>query len=192
MAPSNERLRAVGQLMEHWGEGHLSRKGLHDTPARFLRAFDRFTEGYDKSPKEALKLFEDGAESVDELVMQTDIPVWSLCEHHLLPFFGVVHIGYIPCGTVVGLSKFKRLVEVFARRFQVQERLTQQIAQAIQEYVRPVGVGVVVQCRHTCMESRGVETQGSVTTTSAMYGALRDKSAARAEFLELARKGRPL
>ena len=168
-----------------------AREGLQDTPDRAARAWAFATSGYAIEPASVLKVFKDGGESIGTdhgMVVQTKIPVWSTCEHHLLPFFGVAHIGYIPDGGVVGLSKFARLVDVFARRLQVQERLGVQIADALMEVVKPLGVGVVLECRHTCMESRGVRAAGTVTTTSALRGAFMD-SAVRAEFLALVSRG---
>lgn len=162
-----------------------NRQGLRDTPGRVAEAFKEWFSGYqtaDESIGSLLKCFEDGAERYDELVVETNIPVWSHCEHHMAPFFGVAHIGYIPRGKVVGLSKMPRLVEVFARRLQVQERLTQQIAHAMNTNLEPVGVGVVLHCRHTCVESRGVKKAGVITTTSCLLGALRE-GPVRAEFL---------
>jgi GTP cyclohydrolase I len=172
--------------------GHIDRNperpGLKETPKRVAKAWiDTWACGYDKDPASVLKTFEDGAENVNELVVVNNIPVYTHCEHHLAPFFGVAHIGYIPNKRIVGLSKFKRLTDIFARRLQVQERLTNQIADAIQEYLEPKGVGVVIECRHLCMESRGIQTPGSTTTTSALRGALFEDLRAREEFLQLIR-----
>ncbi len=164
-----------------------SREGLRDTPARFLRAWQHYTKGYHEHPRDVLKSFEDGAANVDEIVLVRDIPVYSHCEHHLAPFFGVAHVGYIPNGKVVGLSKLARLVDIFARRLQVQERLTTQIAYALQEHLACRGVGVIIECRHLCMEARGARVPGATTKTSCMLGGLRDVASARAEFLELIR-----
>jgi GTP cyclohydrolase I len=162
-----------------------AREGLKETPARVIAAWGEWYSGYKASAQDVLKAFKDGAERVDELVVVRDIPFFSHCEHHLAPFFGVAHVGYIPDGSIVGLSKFVRLTEVFSRRLQVQERLTNQIADAITEFVKPKGVGVVIQARHFCMESRGVCKAGSSTVTSAMRGALLTKPEARAEFFSL-------
>lgn len=178
------RLHAVEDLL-----GTLDpapgREGLRDTPGRVARAWDEWTAGYGQDPAAVLKTFEDGAEGSDQLVLVRDIPVYSHCEHHLAPFFGVAHIGYIPDGKVVGLSKLARLTEVFARRLQVQERLTNQIADALAEHLAPKGVGVMLSCRHLCMESRGISRQGTSTTTSALRGVLLEQHDARAEFLSL-------
>lgn len=164
------------------------REGLQETPQRFLRAWKHYTSGYDTDPAELLKTFEDGAANVDEMVLVRDIPVYSHCEHHLAPFFGIAHVAYIPDGKVVGLSKLVRLVEAYARRLQVQERMTQQIAHTLDEALHPLGVAVVVKCRHMCMESRGVRAMGSQTVSSCMLGVFRERgTGARAEFLELAK-----
>lgn len=160
------------------------REGLRETPDRVVRAWEFWLSGYKQNPFDVLKSFEDGAANVDELVFQGAIPFWSVCEHHLAPFFGLAHVGYIPNGRIVGLSKISRLIDVFARRLQVQERLTQEIANALRAgLLDPLGVGVVLQARHACMESRGICKVGSVTTTSALLGVFKDKPEARAEFM---------
>ena len=161
------------------------REGLAETPARFVKAWAHFTQGYTQDPSVVLKTFEDGAEDVDEMVVQRNIPLWSLCEHHLLPFWGHATIAYIPSSKILGLSKFTRLVDVFARRLQVQERLTVEIATALENHLAPRGVGVSLTCRHSCMESRGVCKDGETTTTTKLLGVLRTDAAARAEFLRL-------
>lgn len=175
------------RLLQYIGEDP-GRGGLLETPRRFLKAWEHWSAGYKKDPAEILKVFEDGAEKVDELVLIKDIPIYSHCEHHLAPFFGVAHVGYIPNGKIVGLSKLSRLVDIFAQRLQVQERLTNQIADALEQNLAPLGVGVIIECRHLCMESRGIQRQGSSTTTSAMRGVLREKPEARAEFMSLVSK----
>lgn len=174
------------RLLQYVGED-TARGGLLETPARFLKAWKFYTSGYDKKPDDLLKVFEDGAENYDEMVLVKDIPFYSQCEHHLAPFFGRAHIAYIPDGKIVGLSKFSRLVDMYARRLQVQERLTNQIAEAINTHLKPKGVAVVLNARHMCMESRGVCQQGHSTTTSAMLGAFKDEHETRMEFLELIR-----
>lgn len=163
------------------------RGGLIDTPERVVRAWRFWTSGYEQDPAALLKVFEDGAEKCNEMVLVKSLPVYSHCEHHMAPFFGVAHVAYIPDGKIVGLSKLSRLVDVFARRLQVQERLTNQIADAIQVNLNPLGVAVVVECRHLCMESRGIQRQGATTTTSAMRGVFMAEDAARMEFLRLIR-----
>jgi GTP cyclohydrolase IA len=164
-----------------------SRDGLEKTPERIEKALEFLTKGYHEDPKEVLHgaLFD---VAYDEMVIVKDIEMYSLCEHHMLPFFGKVHVAYIPDGKVIGLSKAPRLVEVFARRLQVQERLTRQIAEAVQDAIHPQGVGVVIEARHLCMMMRGVEKQNSSTVTSAMLGVFQ-KQNTRAEFLSLIREG---
>lgn len=161
------------------------RDGLRRTPQRMERSMQYLTKGYQENPGETLRgaMFD---VAYDEMVIVKDIEMFSLCEHHLLPFFGKVHVAYIPRGKVIGLSKVPRLVDVFARRLQVQERLTTQIAEAIESAIKPQGVGVVVEARHLCMMMRGVEKQHSSTITSAMLGAFREKET-RDEFLALVR-----
>jgi len=159
------------------------RNGLRETPERVARTLQFLTSGYSKDPKSVLKTFEDGALNYDEMVFEANIPVFSLCEHHLLPFFGVAHVAYIPKGKIVGLSKLGRLVEIYMRRLQVQERMTQEIANAIQSILEPIGVGVVLRCRHLCMEMRGVETVGCITYTSSLKGAMKESASARDEFI---------
>lgn len=178
---------SVIRMLQYIGE-NTTRGGLKETPRRVVKAWDEWFKGYTMDPKDVLKEFEDGGESYDELVTVMDIPVYSFCEHHLAPFFGVAHVAYIPNGKIVGLSKIPRLVDIFAKRLQVQERLTNQIAQALQDHLQPKGVAVVVKCRHMCMESRGIQRQGTQTVTSAMLGVMHDDATARAEFLSLIRK----
>ena len=163
------------------------REGLAKTPERVEKALRFLTRGYTQDAEKVLNraLF---SVPYDEMVIIKDIDVFSLCEHHLLPFFGTAHVAYIPDGKVVGLSKIPRLVDMFARRLQVQERLTVEIAEAIQDKVKPRGVGVVIEAMHFCMIMRGVEKQNSVAVTSCMLGAFRDQRATREEFLALIRK----
>jgi GTP cyclohydrolase I len=163
------------------------REGLRDTPARAAKAWMYMTGGYDLKEEDILKTFQDGAESVDEMVLVRDIPFYSNCEHHCLPFFGTATVAYIPNGKIVGLSKINRLVDMYARRLQVQERMTNQIADALHEIVKPVGVGVLIKARHLCMEARGICQQGHFTITSALRGAIREEDETRAEFLALAK-----
>ena len=164
-----------------------TRDGLARTPERMEKAMEFLTKGYGEDPTRILRgaMFD---VDYDEMVIVKDIEMFSLCEHHLLPFFGRVHVAYIPKGKVIGLSKMARLVEVFARRLQVQERLTRQIADAIHEAIAPQGVGVVVEARHLCMMMRGVEKQNSSTVTSAMIGVFQNHQT-RAEFLSLVKEG---
>jgi len=173
------------ELLVRLGEDP-DREGLLRTPERFAKAYQYLTKGYNEDPAEIF----DGAlyrVDYDEMVIVKDIEMFSLCEHHMLPFFGKVHIAYIPKGKVVGLSKLPRLVEVFARRLQVQERLTVEIAESIQNAIHPLGVGVVIEARHLCMMMRGVEKQHSATVTSSMLGAFRAPQT-RQEFLALIRE----
>ena len=164
------------------------RPGLRETPARVEKAWKHWTAGYTQNPADLLKTFEDGAEQYNELIVVRNIPVYSHCEHHLAPFFGKATIGYMPDGKIVGLSKLTRLMECFAKRLQEQERLTIQVANALMESLQPKAVGVVIRCRHLCMESRGIRTPGEETVTSAMLGELQPNLAMRTEFLALARK----
>ena len=173
----------VREILGQLGE-NPERDGLKRTPERFEKALRFLTSGYQQDPAKLLNgaMFD---VAYDEMVVVKDIEVYSLCEHHLLPFFGKCHVAYLPGKRVVGLSKVARLVDMFARRLQIQERLTSQIANAIQEQLRPQGVGVILEARHLCMVMRGVEKQNSTTTTSAMLGAFRDNKQTRDEFLAL-------
>ena len=164
------------------------RPGLLETPHRVSKAWKHWTSGYEQNPADVLKTFEDGAEEYNELIVVRNIPVYSHCEHHLAPFFGKATVGYMPDGKIVGLSKLTRLVDCFAKRLQVQERLTIQVANALMEHLQPKAVGVVIRCRHLCMESRGIKTAGEETVTSAMLGELQPNLAMRTEFLDLARE----
>jgi GTP cyclohydrolase IA len=175
----------VRQILRELGEDP-EREGLQRTPERFAKALRFLTSGYQQDPE---KLLNGAMFSVcyDEMVVVRDIELYSLCEHHMLPFFGVCHVAYIPTNKVVGLSKIARLVNMYARRLQIQERLTSQIAEAIQTELHPAGVGVIIEARHLCMVMRGVEKQNSTTTTSAMLGDFRDRVQTRDEFLSLIR-----
>ncbi len=180
---SGKIAEAIRAMLQSVGE-NPQRQGLLRTPERFERAFHYLTGGYQQDPDKVLN----GAVfdvCYDEMVVVKDIELYSLCEHHLLPFFGKCHVAYLPDKKVVGLSKIPRLVNMFARRLQIQERLTNQIAQAIQDSVKPLGVGVVIEARHLCMVMRGVEKQNSETVTSAMLGSFRDNLQTRGEFLSL-------
>lgn len=163
------------------------REGLADTPARVAKAFEHWFGGYDADIGAILSTqFQDGGEGYDAMVIVKDIPFYSKCEHHMADIFGTATIAYIPKGKVVGLSKLARCVDAYARRLQVQERLTKQIADALVQHLDPVGVGVLIKARHMCMESRGICLQGHHTITSALRGALRNDGPARAEFMALA------
>lgn len=158
-----------------------------ETPLRVAKALQFWTSGYDKNPGDILKVFEDGGEGYDEMVIVKDIPVYSQCEHHLASIFGTATIAYIPDGRIVGLSKLSRLADIFARRLQVQERLTAQIADSLWEHLKPKGVGVILRCRHMCMESRGLCQQGHHTITSALRGVIKEDHKVRSEFLSLSK-----
>jgi GTP cyclohydrolase I len=176
----------ITQLLKQIGEDP-GREGLLKTPSRVAAMYGFLTKGYNEDPEKVLKkaVF---TERYSEMVMVRDIDFFSLCEHHLVPFYGKCHIAYIPDGKIIGLSKMPRIVEVFARRLQVQERLTQQIAETIFHHLKPLGVGVVMEARHLCMMMRGVEQHDSVATTSAMLGTFRDDVKTRSEFLTLIRR----
>jgi GTP cyclohydrolase IA len=176
----------VREMVVRLGEDP-KREGLASTPERVRKAMQFLTKGYNDDPEALLKgaLF---TCDYDEMVIVKDIEMFSLCEHHMLPFFGKVHVAYIPKGRVIGLSKIPRLVEVFSRRLQIQERLTTQIAETIQKVIEPQGVGVVIEARHLCMMMRGVEKQHSAAVTSSMLGCFRNEEETRSEFLSLIRQ----
>ncbi len=178
----------VQQLLKEIGEDP-TRDGLEQTPGRVAKALRFFTRGYQENPREVLgeALFD---VSYDEMVLVKDIEFYSLCEHHMLPFFGRAHVAYIPNGKVLGLSKIARLVEIFARRLQVQERLTVEIAETIEKELSPRGVAVVVEAIHLCMMMRGVEQQNSFAITSSLRGVFQSDSKTRSEFMELIRHQR--
>ena len=177
----------VIRLLQLIGEDP-NREGLKDTPQRVLRAWAHWTSGYSKDPAEHLKTaFKDGGENYDEMIWVQNLPFYSMCEHHLAPFFGTATIAYIPDGAVAGLSKLDRVLDVYARRLQVQERLTAQVADAIKDNLKAKGVGVLIKARHLCMESRGISKQGHSTVTSALRGNFLSDGKVRAEFLSIAR-----
>lgn len=160
------------------------REGLLKTPERVTEAWAKLTEGYKEDPRTLIEnsVFKD---KYDEMVLVKDINFYSMCEHHLLPFYGMAHVAYIPSGRLVGISKIARMVELFAKRLQVQERLTQQIAETLLEVLKPKGVGVVIEAEHLCMQMRGVKKTNSKVVTSAMLGAFRSRQATREEFISL-------
>jgi GTP cyclohydrolase IA len=185
--PAGDRIAAaVQQILADLGED-TDRDGLRRTPDRVALSLRQLTAGYQQQVSDVVNgaIF---AEPYDEMVLVKDIEVFSLCEHHLLPFYGKAHVAYMPAGRVVGLSKLPRIVDVFARRLQVQERLTTEIAQALDEVLAPSGVAVVVEAVHLCMMMRGVQKQNSQTVTSCMLGSFRTDPRTRAEFLELTRR----
>ncbi len=173
----------IRSLIEEVGEDP-EREGLKKTPHRVAKAYEFLTQGYRKDIKQVFNcaVFN---EKYDEMVIVKDIDFYSMCEHHLLPFYGKVHIAYIPDGKIVGLSKIPRIVDVFARRLQVQERMTQEICDTLEEHLTPRGVAVVVEAYHMCMMMRGVQKQNSITTTSAMHGIFKEDARTRSEFLNL-------
>jgi GTP cyclohydrolase I len=179
----------IRNLLERIGEDP-EREGLRDTPARVARSLEFILRGYKQDPAEIVgnAVF---SEKCNHMVIVRDIEVYSMCEHHMLPFYGRCHIGYIPQGKVFGVSKMARLVDCFARRLQLQERLTQDIARFIRDHVDAEGVGVVMECRHLCMMMRGVEKQNSFMVTSAMLGSFHNSAATRNEFLQLLKRDLP-
>jgi GTP cyclohydrolase I len=181
---SHEEL--VREMLVRLGEDP-EREGLKRTPERVAKANQFLTRGYSEDPEALLRkaLF---TVTYDEMVIVKDVEMFSLCEHHMLPFFGKVHVAYIPNGKVIGLSKIPRLIEIFSRRLQIQERLTTQIAETIQKTIEPQGVGVVIEARHLCMMMRGVEKQHSAAVTSSMLGCFREEQETRTEFLSLIRQ----
>lgn len=176
----------ITRLLREIGEDP-KREGLRETPARVMKAWSEWTSGYRTDLDSVFKTFKDGSEGAQEMIVVANIPFYSHCEHHMAPFFGLAHVGYLPNGRIVGLSKIPRLVDVFARRLQVQERLTSQIVDALCNGLEPMGAGCVIEARHLCMESRGIRRPGSVTVTSALRGAMYEKEP-RAEFLSLVRQ----
>ena len=180
---TNNMEKSIKELLAYIGEDP-KREGLEKTPARVVKMYEFLTKGYREDVESVLNkaVF---TERYSEMVIVRDIDFFSLCEHHLVPFYGKCHIAYIPKGKIIGLSKLPRIVEVFARRLQVQERLTQQIADTLYTHLKPLGVGVVMEARHLCMMMRGVEKHDSIATTSAMLGVFREDVKTRSEFLTL-------
>ncbi|MDQ3200463.1 MAG: GTP cyclohydrolase I FolE [Verrucomicrobiota bacterium] len=175
--------RIFGELLDAVGEDR-QRQGLLKTPGRAARSFEFLTQGYRQSVEEVVNdaIFDSDA---SEIVMVKDIELYSMCEHHLLPFIGKAHVAYIPNGKVIGLSKVARIVDVFARRLQIQEQLTTQVADALMESLHPLGVAVVIEAKHLCMMMRGVQKQNSVMTTSCLLGSFKEDARTRSEFLAL-------
>ena len=173
----------IKSILSEIGE-NTERDGLLKTPERVAKSMEFLTNGYDKNPAEILKsaMF---AEDYSQMVLVKDIELYSLCEHHMLPFFGKAHVAYIPNGNIVGLSKIPRIVDIFARRLQVQERLTDEIKDCLQDTLNPIGVAVVIEAQHLCMQMRGVEKQHSSTTTSAFSGIFMSAEKTRSEFINL-------
>lgn len=181
---SHSAKEAVRELLRYVGE-NPDREGLQETPFRVVKAYKEMCSGYEIDPLDVLKTFEDGATGYDELILLKGIEFCSLCEHHLLPFSGVAHIAYIPNGRIVGISKLARLLEIFSRRLQVQERLTVQITQSLEEHLKPQGSACILEASHSCMVCRGVKKQNSVMVTSSLTGEFRDSESARMELLQL-------
>lgn len=172
----------IKDFLAHFGEDP-EREGLKKTPKRVLAAYKHLFSGYDKKLEDVLTVFDD--ENYDEMIVVKNIEFYSVCEHHMLPFFGKANIGYIPNGKIIGLSKLPRIVEIFSRRLQNQERLTSQIAEGLEELLHPKGVAVVLEAKHLCMMARGVEKQNSEVTTSSLKGLFKKNSITRSEFMNL-------
>ena len=186
-AVTREQAEAAVRTLIQWAGDDPNREGLLETPARVVRSYEELFSGYAADPRGYLQRTFDEVGGYDELVVLTNIPVVSFCEHHMLPFLGRAHVGYLPENRVVGISKLARVVQGFARRLQIQEKLTHEIAESIQEVLQPKGVGVVVTAEHSCMTMRGVNTPGSSLTTSTLLGVVRDDPRTRQEFLQYVR-----
>lgn len=187
--PSRSEAEAAVRTLIEWAGDDPDREGLLDTPGRVVRAYEELFAGYESDPREYLERTFEEVAGYDELVVLRDIRVVSFCEHHMLPFLGKAHVGYLPSDRVVGISKLARVVQGFARRLQIQEKLTSEIAGAIHDILQPKGVGVVIVSEHSCMTMRGVNTPGSRLTTSSLTGVIRDDPRTRQEFLEFVRNG---
>ncbi len=187
--PSEAEAEAAVRTLIEWAGDDPDREGLRDTPGRVVRAYRELFAGYETDPRAYLERTFDEVGGYDELVLLRDIRVVSFCEHHMLPFLGVAHVGYLPTDRVVGISKLARVVHGFSQRLQIQEKLTAEIAEAIQDILQPKGVGVVIVSEHSCMTMRGVNTPGSRLTTSHLLGEVRDDPRTRQEFFELVKGG---
>ncbi len=183
--PSRTEAEAAVRTLIEWAGDDPDREGLKETPERVVRAYEEFFAGYDEDPVALLATTFEETAAYDEMIVLRDIRLESHCEHHIVPILGRAHVGYLPAGRVVGLSKLARLVEVFAKRLQIQEALTSQIADTIQELLKPRGVGVVIEAAHQCMTTRGVRKPGVSAVTSRMLGCFRDDPATRREFLSV-------
>jgi GTP cyclohydrolase I len=181
--PTRQQAEDAVRTLIRWAGDDPTREGLRDTPARVTRAYEEFFAGYEQDPREILKRTFSEVEGYDEMIVMNDIRFESHCEHHMVPIIGKAHIGYLPDKRVVGISKLARLVEVYARRLQVQEKMTVQIADTLQEILQPRGVAVVIEAAHQCMTTRGVHKPGVGLVTSRMVGAFRDDASTRREFL---------
>jgi GTP cyclohydrolase IA len=185
--PTQEQAEAAVRTLIEWAGDDPDREGLLETPKRVAKAYRELFAGYQSDPREYLERTFEEVGGYDELVLLRDIPVVSFCEHHMLPFIGKAHVGYLPSNRVVGISKLARVVQGFGRRLQIQEKLTAEIAEAICDILKPKGVGVVIVSEHSCMTMRGVNTPGTRLTTSHLLGEVRDDSRTRQEFFELVR-----
>jgi GTP cyclohydrolase I len=187
--PTETEAEAAVRTLIEWAGDDPDREGLRDTPGRVVRAYRELFSGYESDPREYLERTFEEVGGYDELVLLRDIRVVSFCEHHMLPFLGRAHVAYLPNDRVVGISKLARVVHGFARRLQIQEKLTAEIAHAIDDILKPKGVGVVIVSEHSCMTMRGVNTPGSRLTTSHLLGAVRDDPRTRMEFFDLVKNG---
>ena len=183
--PDRKTVEAAVRTLLAWTGDDPNREGLRETPARVTRAFEEFFQGYTQDPEDVLQKTFEEVEGYDEMVIVKDIPMMSHCEHHMVPFLGRAHVAYLPDRRVVGLSKLARVVEIYARRLQIQEKLTVQIADTIDRVLKPKGVAVVIEAEHQCMTMRGVKKGGSATGTSRMTGAFRENPSTRREFLAM-------
>jgi GTP cyclohydrolase IA len=182
--PSREQAEDAIRILLRWAGENPNREGLLDTPRRVVDAYGDWFSGYQEDPQEFLKRTFEEVAGYDEMIILRDITFESHCEHHMAPIIGRAHVGYLPRGKVVGISKLARVVETYARRFQVQEKMTSQIARCIQEVLNPLGVGVIVDASHQCMTTRGIHKTGVSMVTSKMLGSFRDDAATRAEFMQ--------
>ncbi len=189
--PSRKQAEEAVRTLIQWAGDNPDREGLVDTPARFVRAWDEYFSGYNEDPVDVLERTFQETGGYDEMVVLRDIQFFSHCEHHVVPIIGKVHVAYLPSSRVIGISKLARVVEIFARRLQIQEKLTAEIAKTIDEVLEPKGVGVVVQAQHQCMTTRGIKKSGVSMITSHMLGAFRDDSKTRREFLSFIEGGGP-
>ncbi len=187
--PTQVEAEAAIRILIEWAGDDPAREGLLETPARVAKAYRQLFSGYDEDPRAYLEKTFEEVGGYDELVVLRDIRVVSFCEHHMLPFIGKAHVGYLPNNRVVGISKLSRVVNAFSRRLQIQEKLTAEIAEAICDILQPQGVGVMIESEHSCMTMRGVNTPGSNLVTSRLMGVIRDDPRTREEFLKLARQG---
>jgi len=183
--PSREEAEAAVRMLLRWAGDNPDREGLRDTPSRVVRAYEEFFAGYEQDPEDILRRTFEEVDGYDEMVLLRDIRLESHCEHHVVPIIGKVHVAYLPDRRVVGISKLARIVEVYSRRLQIQEKLTAQIANAINDVLQPKGVAVVIEAAHQCMTTRGVHKPGVTMVTSRMLGIFRDDPRTRREFLSL-------